>query len=120
MIEILIYEEQESQQIVDVCLEGETIWLTQEHMAALFCRERSVITMHLRNIFKDGELGTEATCAKFAQAQSEGGSSVTREIDHDNLDAITIKALGDFRDWLKEIRNKIKHRQHLQQAGAYA
>jgi hypothetical protein len=54
--EILIYESESGQTRVDVRLDAETVWLTQEQMATLFGRERSVVTKHLRNIFKEGEL----------------------------------------------------------------
>jgi hypothetical protein len=50
-------------------------------MAELFGRERSVITKHIRNVFKEGELEPGPTCAKFAQVQTEGSRTVTREVD---------------------------------------
>ncbi len=88
MSEIIIYEDPDITKPVQVTLEGETVWLTQEQMAILFGRERSVIAKHLRNIFKEGELVQEATCAKYAQVQTEGQRRVQRDIDHYNLDAI--------------------------------
>ncbi len=88
MSEVLIYETESGQTQVDVRLDAETVWLTQEQMAALFGRERSVVTKHLRNVFKEGELDEAATCAKFAQVQTEGSRTVTREIEHYNLDVI--------------------------------
>lgn len=88
MSEVLIYETESGQTRVDVRLDAETVWLTQEQMAALFGRERSVVTKHLRNVFKEGELDATATCAKFAQVKNEGGRTVTREIEHYNLDVI--------------------------------
>ena len=59
MSEMVIYQ-QIAGAPVTVRLEGETLWLTQEQMAALFARERSVITKHLRNVFKEGELIEES------------------------------------------------------------
>jgi len=88
MSDVLIYEAEGGQTQVSVRLDAETVWLTQEQMAALFGRERSVVTKHLRNVFKDGELDASATCAKFAQVQNEGGRSVTRDIEYYNLDVI--------------------------------
>ncbi len=88
MNEILIYEAENGQTRVDVRLEAETVWLSQEQMAVLFGRERSVVTKHLRNVFKEGELDASATCAKFAHVQNEGGRSVTRDIEYYNLDVI--------------------------------
>ena len=86
--QVLVYEAPDGTARVDVRLDHETVWLTQEQMSQLFGRERSVITKHIRNVFREGELETEATCAKFAQVQIEGERTVTREIDHYNLDVI--------------------------------
>jgi hypothetical protein len=77
-----------------VRLDHETVWLTQEQMSQLFARERSVITKHVRNVFREGELDPEATCAKFAQVQTEGERTVTREVDHYNLDLIILRRLS--------------------------
>jgi prophage maintenance system killer protein len=88
MSEIIIYEDPDVVNPVEVKLEGETVWLTQDQMALLFGRERSVIAKHLRNIFQEDELDPESTCAKFAQVQIEGQRRVRRNIDHYNLDAI--------------------------------
>lgn len=86
--EIVVYEAPGGEVRVDVRLERETVWLSQEQMAELFGRERSVVTKHIRNIFMEGELEPRATSARFAQVRSEGGRTVTREVDHYNLDVI--------------------------------
>ena len=86
--EVLVYEAADGTVRVDVRVQGDTVWLRQDQMSQLFGRERSVITKHVRNVFREGELETEATCAKFAQVQIEGERTVTREIDHYNLDVI--------------------------------
>ena len=52
--------------MTEVRLAAETVWLSQEQMAALFGRERSVISKHLRNVFAEGELEEKKQCAKFA------------------------------------------------------
>jgi hypothetical protein len=83
MNEFLIYETEARQ--VAVRLEGETVWLTQEQMAALFERERSVISKHLRNVFTAGELDEASVCATFAHTASDGKTYQTRFF---NLDAI--------------------------------
>ena len=54
--EIIIYQSEDNQTQIDVRLENETVWLTQEYMALLFQRDRSVVTKHINNIFKEGEL----------------------------------------------------------------
>ena len=85
---IVLYQDPSGTILVDVRLDHATVWLTQEQMGQLFGRERSVIAKHLGNVFREGELEPGATRAKFAQAQSEGERTVTREIDHYNLDVI--------------------------------
>ncbi|MHB8815827.1 MAG: phosphoribosylaminoimidazolesuccinocarboxamide synthase, partial [Steroidobacteraceae bacterium] len=64
---IIVYEAPDGAVRVDVRLDRDTVWLTQDQMSGLFGRERSVITKHVRNVFRDGELDPGATCAKFAQ-----------------------------------------------------
>lgn len=67
---------------------NETVWLTQQRIADLFNVDRSVITKHLSNIYNENELERDATCANFAQVQTEGSRQVTRNIEFYNLDAI--------------------------------
>ena len=69
--EVLLYEAPDGQVRVDVRLEQDTVWLTQEQLSQLFGRERSVITKHVRNVFREGELEPVSVCAKFAHAGSE-------------------------------------------------
>ncbi len=73
---------------MEVRLQNETVWLTLAQMADLFRRDKSSIFKHVRNIFAEGELASEATVANFAIVQSEGEREVAREIDHYNLDVI--------------------------------
>jgi hypothetical protein len=86
--DVVIYDAPDGGVQLDVRLERETVWLTQAQMADLFARERSVVTKHLRNVYSEHELDPVATCAKFAQVQTEGPRTVTRDVDHYNLDVI--------------------------------
>lgn len=86
--EILLYTTPNGKVKVEIYLQNETIWLTQQKMADLFGVDRSVITKHLLNIYKEGELNKEATCAKIAHVQTEGNRKVSRPIEFYNLDAI--------------------------------
>jgi hypothetical protein len=63
--EIILYQLENSFSL-EVMMENETVWLTQAQMAQLFQKERSVITKHINNIYKEGELNRQITCAKFA------------------------------------------------------
>jgi len=86
--EILIYQNPDGNIKIDVRLEEETVWLTQEQMATLFGKGRSTIAEHIINVFEEGELEQNRTCRKFRQVRQEGLREVEREIDHYNLDVI--------------------------------
>jgi len=104
--EVLVYEAPDGGVRVEVKLDRDTVWLTQEQMSRLFGRERSVVAKHIRNAFDEGELDPGSTCAKFAQVRAEGSRTVTREVDHYNLDVIIsvgyrVKSVAGtrFRQW---------------------
>lgn len=86
--EILLYTTPNGKVKVEIYLQNETIWLTQQKIADLFGVDRSVVTKHLANIYAENELSKEATCAKIAQVQNEGKRTVSRQIEYYNLDAI--------------------------------
>ncbi len=86
--EILIYQDQSGKIKVDVRFEDETVWLTQKSMAELFQVKPQNITMHLKNIFAEGELEESATCKDFLHVQMEGNRQVQRRQKFYNLDAI--------------------------------
>lgn len=83
--EVLVYQAPGGGVQVDVRLEKETVWLSQQQMAELFGRERSVISKHLRNVFKNKELDPDSVCAKFAHTAADGK---TYQVEVFNLDAI--------------------------------
>ena len=64
--QIIIYQTEDGQTRVDVRMENDTVWLTQAQMAELFQKDRTVITRHINNVFKEGELNREEVCAKIA------------------------------------------------------
>lgn len=70
--QIIIYQTGDGQTSVSVRLEGDTVWLTQGQMAELFQKDRTVVGRHIRNVYKEGELEPETTCAKFAHKGSDG------------------------------------------------
>lgn len=72
--QIVIYQTKDKKVNLEVKLEQETVWLTQRQIAELFLTERSVITKHLRNIFKTKELEEKAVCAKIAHTALDGKS----------------------------------------------
>jgi len=86
--EFLIYTNPHGKVKVEIFLHNENIWLTQPKIAEMFGVDRSVVTKHLSNIYNEGELNKESTCANFAQVQIEGKREVSRNIEFYNLDAI--------------------------------
>ena len=86
--EILLYTTPNGKVKVEIYLQNETIWLLQQKIADLFGVDRTVVTKHLINIYKETELDKDATCAKIAQVQTEGNREVTRPVEFYNLDAI--------------------------------
>src|SRR6478609_5360122 len=85
---IILYQTEDGRTRVDVRFKGETAWLSLNQMAELFQRDKAVISKHIKNTFAEGELRTEATVAKFATVQTEGGRTVSRNIEFYNLDMI--------------------------------
>jgi hypothetical protein len=86
--DILIYQNSDGNIKIDVRLEEETVWLTQDQMATLFGKVRSTVAEHIANVFEESELEQIRTCRKFRQVRMEGSREVEREIDHYNLDVI--------------------------------
>ena len=110
--DILVYQG-DAGVAMTVKTDGETVWLTQEQMCQLFGRERSVITKHIRNIFKEGELEEEVVCAKFAHTTLHGaipGKTQTKEVCYYNLDVVIsvgyrVKSVEGtrFRQWATRV-----------------
>src|SRR5690606_34035975 len=86
--QIIIYQDKDSGIIIDVKLDGETVWLDQYQLEVLFDTDRTSIGRHLRNIYKSNELDKKSTSAKIAQVRQEGDREVRRNINVYNLDAI--------------------------------
>ena len=85
---IEIYQTADGRSQVELRLQDETLWLTQAQIAELFEVAPQNITMHLKNVFSEGELVEAATCKEFLQVQMEGNRRVKRNRRHYNLDAI--------------------------------
>ena len=86
--EIIIYQTEDGLTKLDVRMEDETVWLTQQQMAELFQTSRTNVVDHIKNIYKEGELDENSTCRKFRQVRMEGNRQVTRELPFYNLDMI--------------------------------
>jgi hypothetical protein len=85
---IIFYQTEDGRMKLEVRLEDETVWLTQPLMAELFQTTQQNISLHLRNIYEEGELRHEATHKEFLSVRREGSREVSRTLDYYNLDAI--------------------------------
>ena len=108
--QIIIYQSEDGQTNIEVRLEDETVWLTQQQMAELFQTSRTNVVEHIKHIYEEGELDEDSTCRKFRQVREEGDRTVSRLIPFYNLDMIIslgyrIKSLiaTQFRRWATAI-----------------
>lgn len=104
--EILFYNNGGEKEFVSVVFQDETFWLSQKGMAELFDCSADNISLHLKNIYNEGELDPEATTEKFSVVRKEGNREVHRTLEHYNLDAIIAvgyrvnsKKTTRFRQW---------------------
>lgn len=107
--EVLIYKTDDGQTKVDVRLVNETLWMTQGDMAQLFQCSADNVSLHLKNIYEEGELSREATTEEFSVVRKEGSRAVRRKMLFYNLDAVIsvgyrVKSLiaTRFRIWATE------------------
>ncbi|WP_296013737.1 virulence RhuM family protein [uncultured Treponema sp.] len=103
---IVFYQSENKNIVINVIYKDETFWLTQKAMAELFDVNTQAITKHLQNIYEEQELSEKATCSKMEQVQQEGNRSVKRNLVFYNLDAIIAvgyrinsKKATKFRQW---------------------
>lgn len=85
---IVLFESADSAVTLDVATDGDTVWLSQAQMVELFGRDKSTISRHVNNVFKEGELERDSTVAFFATVQNEGGRLVERQVEFYNLDVV--------------------------------
>jgi prophage maintenance system killer protein len=108
--EILIYQTEDKQTEIEVRMDTDTVWLSLNQISELFDRNKSVVSRHIYNIFKEGELPIDSTVAKYATVQTEGNRIITREIEYFNLDVVISvgyrvksKRGTQFRIWANKI-----------------
>jgi death-on-curing family protein len=104
--ELAVFQTEDGALALRADAKQETIWANLEQIAQLFARDKSVISRHIKNIFLDEELNKESTVAFFATVQKEGVRTITREIEHFNLDVllsvgyrVNSKLATKFRQW---------------------
>ena len=86
--QILIYRTDDGKVKLDIRLERETLWMTQSDMAELFQCSTDNISLHLKNIYDEGELSEQATTEEFSAVRKEGSRQVRRKLTFYNLDVI--------------------------------
>ena len=86
--EIIIYQTEDGETKLEVRLEDETVWLTQQQLAELLQTTKQNISLHIQNIYEEGELTPESTVKKILTVRSEGTRQVKRALDHYDLDMI--------------------------------
>jgi hypothetical protein len=107
--EIIIYQTEDGLTNIEVKIQDETVWLTQQQMADLFQTSRTNVVEHIKHIYDEGELDENSTCRKFRQVRKEGNREVSREMPFYNLDMIIslgyrVKSIiaTNFRRWATE------------------
>ena len=111
--QIIIYQTEDGQTQVDVRMENDTVWLSQSQMATLFDKDRTTISRHINNVFKEGELDKNVVYAKFAYTTRHGampGKTQTTEAGFYNLDVVIsvgyrVKSVQGtrFRQWATSV-----------------
>lgn len=86
--QMLIYQTEDGRLRVEARLDNDTLWLSQQQMAELFQTSQQNISLHLQNVYDEGELEREATHKNFLLVRQEGSRQVSRKVDHYSLDAI--------------------------------
>lgn len=107
--DIIIYQTDDGLTKIDVKVQNETVWLSQQQMAELFNTSRTNVIEHINNIYLEEELDKNSTCQNFRQVRKEGNRNVSREIPFYNLDMIISlgyriksKVATNFRKWATE------------------
>lgn len=109
-MKMILFQAENEDVAVNVIVKDETVWLTQKAMAKLFGCTADNISLHLKNIYSEGELALEATTEKISAVQTEGNRQVKRAMDYYNLDAVisvgyrvNSRRATQFRIWATKI-----------------
>ena len=91
--DIIIYQVDNGLTKIDVKIQNETVWLSQQQMAELYDTTKQNIGLHIRNIFDENELDENSTVKEFLTVQKEGNRNVERNVKFYNLDMIIVDYL---------------------------
>ena len=108
--QIVIYQTSDGQTQIDVKMQDETVWLTQDMIVKLFDSSKANISEHIKHIYEEGELDKTSTVRNFRTVRKEGSRTVSRELEYYNLDLILSvgyrvksKTATQFRIWANKI-----------------
>jgi hypothetical protein len=108
--ELMLYQSDTLNESIEVKIEDDTVWLSQQQMSSLFKQTKQNISLHINNCFKENELDRKATVKESLTVQNEGGRKVSRKIEFYNLDVIIsvgyrVKSVQgtQFRMWANRI-----------------
>jgi len=109
-MDVVLYSAEDGKVQLEVQLDHETVWLNQRQMAELFDKDTDTIGLHIRNIYKEGELSRTGTAEESSVVQNEGGRQVRRKVNFYNLDVIISvgyrvksKRGTQFRQWATQV-----------------
>ena len=109
-IQFILYNLSEKEGKVQVIIRDEHLWYTQKAMAQLFGVDRTVVSKHLKNIFKSSELLQDSVCAKFAHTAEDGKIYNTQYYNLDAVNSIGYRVNSlqatHFRQWATKILNE--------------
>ena len=94
--EIILYQTEDGRTRLEVRLEQETVWLSQAQMVELFQTTKQNVSLHIKNLFQEGELERSATVKESLTVQKEGQRTVQRRVEFFNLDAIIAANLKEL------------------------
>jgi len=113
MNEMIFFKTEDEKISVEVRIDEDTVWLTQQQISELYDTTRSNVVEHIKHIYEDGELEHMSTCREFRQVRTEGNRQVTRTIPHYNLDMIisigyrvNSRRATQFRQWATKRLNE--------------
>ena len=86
--ELMLYQSDTLNESIEVKIEDDTVWLSQQQMSSLFKQTKQNISLHINNCFKESELDKDSTVKESLTVQNEGGRKVSRKIEFYNLDVI--------------------------------
>jgi len=108
--ELMLYQSDTLNESIEVKIEDDTVWLSQQQMSSLFKQTKQNISLHINNCFKESELDKDSTVKESLTVQNEGGRKVSRKIEFYNLDVIIsvgyrVKSIQGthFRIWANRI-----------------